>query len=87
MNGGLIDRYCVVCYIWINMVCWFSVAELIIVPQNEFTQAGCNVTIKCAAEDPYIIEWSTRRTDFRFTNTSRRFTWVSVACEMLVEML
>ena len=56
-------------------------------PQDEFTQAGCNVTIKCAAENPLRIEWSTRRTDFRFTNSPTRFTSVSVACEMLVEML
>ena len=66
------------------MVCQFSTAEPIIVPQDIFTQAGCDVTTNCSAEDPHTIGWSTRRTSFTFQNTSTRFSWVSVTYEILM---
>ena len=66
------------------MVCRFSTAEPIIVPQDIFTQAGCDVTTSCSAEDPHTIGWSTRRTSFTFQNTSTRFSWVSVTYEILM---
>ena len=53
-------------------------------PDDIFTQAGCNVTTKCSAENPRRIEWSTRRTSFTFENTTTRSAWVSVACVVCV---
>ena len=67
----------------LKMVC-FSIAEAIIVPTDIFTQAGCNVTAECSANNPHTIGWSTRRTSFAFVNTTTRSSLVSVTGEMLV---
>ena len=67
----------------LKMVC-FSIAEAINVPTDIFTQAGCNVTAECSANNPHTIGWSTRRTSFAFVNTTTRSSLVSVTGEMLV---
>ena len=67
----------------LKIVC-FSIAEAIIVPTDIFTQAGCNVTAECSANNPHTIGWSTRRTSFAFVNTTTRSSLVSVTGEMLV---